>query len=135
MTSGSLLDKPEWDSRDLDALYERMLDSVYGPRSAQGDRGTEAVGEFRADDVDVNKVSEDPELVNKVRKMVVDGGGALARRRGKKKTISVIVDEDAWKELKRVAREFNLVWGGEGNISGLMQLIGEGKLEVILRES
>lgn len=121
-----------WDDIDLDKLYEQMMDSVYGPRSAQGGRGSEVVGTFDAGSV--SRGSNDPDVVSEVRRMALEGGGSLKRASGKRGTYTVRITEEAHLKLREIAKEFGLFWGGDGNISGLMQLIGEGKLRVELQE-
>lgn len=102
---------------------------------AQGKSAREIIDEVEGRGVrsDVGSGSGS-DVDGEMEKLAVDEGIGLARvRGGVKKRFMISISEDSWIGLKGVAEGMGLWWGGEGNISGLIQLIGEGKLKVVPR--
>jgi hypothetical protein len=59
-----------------------------------------------------------------------EGPNIPAQRRRYKSMHAVNVTSDAWLALDRIAQQYGYFWGSKGNVSQLLQSIGEGYLVV-----
>ena len=58
-------------------------------------------------------------------------GQVRAYRSGPKRVRGISLSEEAWTSLQQIAHDNGLNWGGRGNVSELMELIGAGVFKVV----
>lgn len=80
--------------------------------------------------LNVDLVAGDDDAVKLIERLK-SGPELKPNRRGDKVSIGAAITSEALDGLREVAMSLGLWHGGSGNISGLLQLIGEGKLKVI----